>query len=58
VCDRRERPTNLYDRARLRPGAVFDGPALVFQMDSTVYLAPDWRAQVDGHFNLFLERVS
>jgi N-methylhydantoinase A len=46
----------LYDRDLLQPGAVFSGPALVFQMDSTVYLAPGWSARVDGYRNLVLER--
>jgi N-methylhydantoinase A len=58
VCDRRERAADLYDRARLRPGAVFVGPALVFQMDSTTYVAPGWAAHMDAYFNLLLERVS
>jgi N-methylhydantoinase A len=58
VCDRSERPVSLYDRARLRPGAAFAGPALVFQMDSTVYVAPGWLGRVDGYHNLLLERLS
>jgi N-methylhydantoinase A len=49
------REVALYDRDRLRPGARFAGPALVFQMDSTVYLAPGWAAKVDGYRNLVLE---
>ncbi|MBI5668317.1 MAG: hydantoinase/oxoprolinase family protein [Chloroflexi bacterium] len=44
----------LYDRESLPPGATFDGPALVFQYDSTVYLAPGWSAQVDGYRNLVM----
>ena len=43
-----------YDRSALSPGAQFDGPALVFQMDSTIYLAPGWSAQADGYWNLIL----
>lgn len=45
----------LYDRERLRPGATFAGPALVFQMDSTVFIAPGWVARVDGYCNVVLE---
>lgn len=45
-----------YDRERLPPGAVFDGPALVLQMDSTVLVPPGWSARVDGYHNLILER--
>ncbi len=47
----------LYDRARLRPGAAFSGPALVFQLDSTVFVAPGWSARVDAYRNIVLERV-
>jgi N-methylhydantoinase A/oxoprolinase/acetone carboxylase beta subunit len=46
----------LYDRDSLAPGACVDGPALVFQLDSTVYVAPGWSARVDGWRNLVLER--
>ena len=45
-----------YDRESLPPGAQFDGPALVFQLDSTVYVAENWSARVDGYRNLILER--
>jgi N-methylhydantoinase A len=44
----------LYERENLWPGARFAGPALVFQMDSTVYVAPGWSARVDGYRNLLL----
>jgi N-methylhydantoinase A len=46
----------LYDRELLLPGVRFSGPALVFQFDSTVYVAPHWSAWVDGYQNLILER--
>ncbi len=47
-----------YDRETLLPGMTLDGPALVFQLDSTVYVAPGWSAVVDGYRNLVLERLS
>ncbi|MCC7208882.1 MAG: hydantoinase/oxoprolinase family protein [Anaerolineae bacterium] len=46
----------LYEREQLSPGAAFVGPALVLQADSTVYVAADWSARVDGARNLILER--
>ncbi len=46
----------LYERDRLPIGATFDGPALAFQFDSTIYIASGWRATVDGYRNLILER--
>jgi N-methylhydantoinase A len=45
----------LYDREGLDPGARFEGPALVFQLDSTTYVAAGWSARVDGYRNLILE---
>ncbi|MDQ7035327.1 MAG: hydantoinase/oxoprolinase family protein [Anaerolineae bacterium] len=46
----------LYDRAELHPGMRFSGEALIFQLDSTVYVAQGWSARVDGYRNLILER--
>ncbi len=45
----------LYERDRLIPGARFAGAALVFQLDSTVYIPAGWSARVDGYRNLLLE---
>jgi N-methylhydantoinase A len=57
VCDEGIQPVDLYERKRLCPGAAFAGPALVVQMDSTVYVAPGWLARVDGYRTLVIERV-
>ncbi len=46
----------LYERDQLPIEATFEGPALAFQFDSTVYVAAGWRARVDGYRNLILER--
>jgi N-methylhydantoinase A len=46
--------TAIYDRAALPAGARFDGPAIVEQMDSTVVIPPDWRAEVDEYGNIVL----
>ncbi len=45
-----------YDRAALQPGMTFSGPALVFQLDSTIFIAEGWTARVDAYRNLILER--
>ncbi len=45
-----------YDRARLRPGNRFVGPAVVFQYDTTTVVAPGWEVRVDEWHNLWLER--
>lgn len=49
-------PTTLYQRDRLKPGAQFGGPALIFQLDSTVYVPPGWSVLVDSYHNLSLTR--
>jgi N-methylhydantoinase A len=51
-------PMRLYEREQLRPGAHFAGPALVFQLDSTTFVAPGWSASVDEYRNLVLERTA
>jgi N-methylhydantoinase A len=44
----------LYDRARLRPGERFAGPAIIVELSATTYLPRGWTASVDGFSNLVL----
>jgi N-methylhydantoinase A len=44
----------LYDRARLRPGERFVGPAIIVELSATTYLPRGWTANVDGFSNLVL----
>jgi N-methylhydantoinase A len=44
-----------YDRDALRPGDTLDGPALIFQLDSTTWLPAGWSARVDGYGNLIAQ---
>ncbi|MEZ4670163.1 MAG: hydantoinase/oxoprolinase family protein [Anaerolineae bacterium] len=46
----------LYNRDALPVGATFNGPSLLFQLDSTVYVAAGWMAEVDGYRNIILNR--
>lgn len=46
--------TVLYDRAKLRPGHRFEGPAVVFQYDTTIVIPPGWETAVDSFHNLVL----
>jgi N-methylhydantoinase A len=46
----------LYQRGNMPPGFTFGGAALVFQLDSTVYIPAGWGARVDADLNLILER--
>jgi 5-oxoprolinase (ATP-hydrolysing) len=45
-----------FDRERLGPGDVLDGPALVFEPHGTTVVAPGWAAEVDGAGALVLRR--
>ncbi|MBV9409046.1 MAG: hydantoinase/oxoprolinase family protein [Candidatus Eremiobacteraeota bacterium] len=49
--------TPVYDRAFLRAGDAFDGPAVVEQYDATTYVAPGWSARVDAFNDLVLEHT-
>ncbi|MCA9928059.1 MAG: hypothetical protein KC419_06265, partial [Anaerolineales bacterium] len=52
--DSRPVSTKLYNRAQLLPGDRFHGPAVVFQYDTTIVVAPGWEASVDSYSNLLL----
>jgi N-methylhydantoinase A len=46
----------VYARERLAPGMTFAGPAIVDQQDTTVLVAPGFRARVDESLSMILER--
>lgn len=46
----------LYQRERLRAGHVIVGPAVVFQLDTTTVIAPDWQARLDRYGTLVITR--
>ncbi len=52
--DGRYQDTPFYDRARLRPGNRFTGPAIVVQSDCTTVLGPGDSVRVDGFGNLIV----
>ena len=45
----------VYTRGALRAGDVLSGPAVIEQYDSCTYVAPQFKAGVDGFGNLHLE---
>jgi len=49
--------TPIYDRAQLKPGHVFDGPAILEQADTTSVIEPGMRARVDGFGNVLVEMI-
>jgi len=53
--DGRWHETNIYSRERLPAGAVFVGPAIVEQADSTVVIDPGTRATVDKFGNILID---
>jgi N-methylhydantoinase A len=50
--ERRETP--IYDRAALRPGNRFAGPAIVTEFDSTTVVLPGYTAEVDRYSNILI----
>lgn len=50
--------TSIHDRARLAPGTVIDGPAVVEEFGSTVPIHPGFRAEVDVRGNLMIRRTA
>ena len=44
----------VFDRYRLEPGAAVDGPAIVEERESTVFVGPDARCTIDDHLNLVM----
>src|ERR1700754_3369938 len=48
------RPTPIYDRAVLRPGNSFAGPAIVTEFDSTTVVLPGYVAEVDRFSNILI----
>ncbi len=53
-ADGREHAARIYDRARLAPGHVVPGPAVVTEMDSTTLILPGHEAEVDPLGNLLI----
>jgi len=49
--------TAVYDRTRLAPGAVIEGPAVIDQFDATTLVFPGDRASVDDALNIVIERA-
>ncbi len=47
--------TAIYERGRLPAGAVFDGPAIIEQADSTTVMPPGTHCTVDDYGNLVIK---
>jgi N-methylhydantoinase A len=54
VFDGDSMSTPIYDRDRLRPGHLIDGPAIVVQDDSTVVIEPAYAGAVDEYANIII----
>ncbi len=46
--------TEFYERSRLPLGSAIEGPAVIFQQDSTSVLPPESRAQIDEFGNIVI----
>ncbi|HZP96276.1 MAG TPA: hydantoinase/oxoprolinase family protein [Candidatus Limnocylindria bacterium] len=45
----------VYDRYRLATGATLEGPALIEERETTVWIPPSGRVRVDEHLNIVLD---
>jgi N-methylhydantoinase A/oxoprolinase/acetone carboxylase beta subunit len=50
--------TRYFERARLAPGEIVAGAAVVFQRDTTVLVPPEWTATAEPAGNLILSRTA
>ncbi|PSK88087.1 N-methylhydantoinase A [Murinocardiopsis flavida] len=57
IEDGRRTTARYARRDGLAPGAAVDGPAVIEDTGSTVAVPSGWRARVDAHTNLLLERA-
>lgn len=48
----------VFDRAALGAGALFVGPAILTQLDTTTYVAPGWSGVAHPSGNILLERAA
>ncbi|TYR35896.1 hydantoinase/oxoprolinase family protein [Mesorhizobium microcysteis] len=46
----------VYDRAQMRPGSQVQGPALIGEIETTIYVPAAFDARVDGAGNIVLEK--
>ena len=49
-------PTRFYERSLLPAGESFEGPAVVFQRDSTTVVPPGWTVRADASGSIILAR--
>jgi N-methylhydantoinase A len=56
LFDARPTATAVYARDRLPSDVVLEGPALIEEIGTTTVVPPGFRASVDAHANLLLER--
>jgi N-methylhydantoinase A len=54
VFGRQAHPTRYYERSLLPLGGSIDGPAVVFQRDTTTVVPPGWSARADASGSLIL----
>jgi N-methylhydantoinase A len=48
-------PTNIYDFAKLEPGNVVMGPAIIEATQTTIVIPPDRKASLDAYLNVIIK---
>jgi N-methylhydantoinase A len=57
-CDRRWHTAPIYDRLPIASGETVNGPCLLEQPDTTIFIDPGLQGRVDDYWNLIIESVS
>lgn len=57
-CDRRWHTAPIYDRLPIASGETVNGPCLLEQPDTTIFIDPGLQGRVDDFWNLIIERAS
>jgi len=55
IFQNKERQTAVFRREELTPGAIVHGPAIILENIATIFVEPDFTANVDGFGNIILE---
>ena len=53
----RERNTGIYMRKDLKPGALFEGPAIIEELSATTVVPPEYSIHVDGYENIIIKKL-
>lgn len=57
IIDGKVHAAPIFDRHSLHPNFAVQGPAIIVEHGATTYVAPNWRAAINDHGDIILERL-